>query len=225
MGRSPRSATGNMVYHVINRANQRARIFNKEKDYEAFENVLLEAKENYPMRILSYCIMPNHWHFVLYPQNGKDLSRFMQWITLTHTQRWHAHHNSIGYGHLYQGRFKSFPVQKDEHFLQVMRYVERNALRANLASRAQDWRWSSAWVREYGSPEQKQILSPWPVVKPDDYETWLNATQPHEEEQLMDIRTAVNRGNPYGKESWVDKTIKRLGLESTVRPRGRPWPK
>ena len=146
MGRSPRSATGNMVYHVINRANQRARIFNKEKDYEAFENVLLEAKENYPMRILSYCIMPNHWHFVLYPQNGKDLSRFMQWITLTHTQRWHAHHNSIGYGHLYQGRFKSFPVQKDEHFLQVMRYVERNALRANLASIAQNFHFSNSLV-------------------------------------------------------------------------------
>src|SRR3989344_9525362 len=112
MGRPPRVAIGNVVYHVINRANSRMLIFKKDGDYQAFEQILEEAKEKYPMRILAYCLMPNHWHLVLYPTSDEDLPRFMRWITLTHTQRWHARYNNIGYGHLYQGRYKSFPVQK-----------------------------------------------------------------------------------------------------------------
>src|SRR3989338_7273370 len=132
MARNPRVATGNMIYHVLNRANSRERIFRKEKDYEAFERILEEGMEKYPMRILAYCLMPNHWHFIMYPVNDEDLPVFMRWLTGTHTRRWHTHYKSIGYGHLYQGRYKSFHVQKDEHFLNVARYVERNALRANL---------------------------------------------------------------------------------------------
>ena len=143
MARTPRSAVGNMIYHVLNRANRRERIFRKEKDYEAFERILEEGMDKYPMRILAYCLMPNHWHFVMYPEHDEDLSVFMRWLTGTHTQRWHTHYKSIGYGHLYQGRYKSFPIQKDEHFLNVSQYVERNALRANLVSKAEDWRWSS----------------------------------------------------------------------------------
>ncbi len=163
-----------MVYHVLNRANGREKIFQKQKDYEAFEKILFEAKEKYPMRILSYCIMPNHWHFVLYPKNGEDLSNFMRWITHTHTQRYHAHYKTIGCGHVYQGRFKSFLVEKDNHFLQVCRYVERNSLRAGLTEKAQDWKWSSLWIRENGNEEQKKLLAKWPVEMPDGYLEWVN---------------------------------------------------
>src|SRR3989344_3828972 len=118
MGRAPRAAVGNIVYHVLNRANGRMKIFRKDKDYEIFEKILAEAKKKQPMRILTYCLMPNHWHLVLNPYKDDDLSNFMRWVTLTHTQRWHAHYKSIGYGHLYQGRYRSFPVQRDKHFLQ-----------------------------------------------------------------------------------------------------------
>ena len=117
MGRAPRSPVGNMVYHVLNRANGRMKIFRKPQDYLAFEETLWEAKKKQPMRILAYCLMPNHWHLVLHTYEDNDLSNFLHWVTLTHTQRWHAHYKSIGYGHLYQGRYKSFPVQKDGHFL------------------------------------------------------------------------------------------------------------
>ena len=80
--------------------------------------------------------MPNHFHILLWPREEGDLFRFMSWLTMTHTQRWHAHHRTAGTGHLYPGRFTSFPVQSDEHFfLTVYRYVERNALRANLVGR------------------------------------------------------------------------------------------
>lgn len=222
MPRAPRSIIGNTVYHVLNRANARMQIFEKEKDYEAFENVLIEAKEKYPMRTLAYCMMPNHWHFVLYPKKDGDLALFMRWLTLTHTQRWLVHRNMIGYGHLYQGRYKSFPVQKDEHFLTLCRYVERNALRAKLVKKAQDWRWSSGWIRKNGSEKQKKILSTWPIPKPKDYESWINTTLPHEESDLDDVRGAIMRGKPFGDEIWVSKKVKELGLESTLNPRGRP---
>ena len=137
MGRPLRTAPGDLVYHVLNRANGRQPLFEKDGDYAAFERVLAEACQRVPMRILAYCVMPNHWHLVLWPYLDGDLSHFMGWLTLTHTQRWHAHHHTVGHGHLYQGRFKSFLVQQDAHLLAVCRYVERNALRAGLVERAE----------------------------------------------------------------------------------------
>lgn len=137
MGRPRRAADGGLIYHVLNRANARLMVFEKEKDYAAWEQVLGEAAARSGTRLLAYCVMPNHWHLVVWPHKDGELSAFTGWLTLTHTQRWHAHRGSRGTGHLYQGRFKSFPVQDDEHFFTVCRYVERNALRANLVARAE----------------------------------------------------------------------------------------
>src|SRR5881397_34989 len=148
MGRPLRAAEGRLVYHALNRANGRLPLFEKDGDYLAFERVLIEAQQRFDMRILAYCVMPNHWHLVLWPERDRYLSAFTGWLTLTHTQRWHAHCHNSGSGHLYQGRFKSFPVQSDEHLLTVCRYVERNALRAGLVARAEQWPWSSLWRRE-----------------------------------------------------------------------------
>jgi len=114
--------------------------FEKPADYEAFQRILAGGLERYDMRLLAYCMMPNHWHLLVWPKGDGDLSRFMAWVTLTHTQRWHAHRHSAGTGHVYQGRFKSFPVQEDEHFYSVCRYAERNALRANLRAGAESAR-------------------------------------------------------------------------------------
>ena len=100
MGRPHRAAQGGFVYHVLNRANARLPIFEKPADYESFERILEEGVERVSMRLLAYCLMPSHWHLLLWPQHDGDLSRFMAWITLTHTQRWHAHRGSAGEGHL-----------------------------------------------------------------------------------------------------------------------------
>lgn len=220
MARAPRSAIGNIVYHVLNRANGRMHIFRQDKDYEAFEKLLAEAKEKYPMRILSYCLMPNHWHLLLYPKGDMDMPQYMRWLGLTHTQRWHAAHKTTGYGHLYQGRYKSFPVQTDEHFLQVARYIERNPLRASLVNKAEEWRWSSLWLRKRGDRKQKELLGDWPVPAGQKYIKWVNEPQPKEELEV--IRYAIKRGRPYGGEVWVYKTAKKLNLESTINPLGRP---
>jgi putative transposase len=164
------------VYHVLNRANARMRIFDKPHDYEAFERILQQAVRRVRMRLLAYCVMPNHWHLVLWPREDGDLSPFVAWLTLTHTQRWHAHRHSVGSGHVYQGRFKSFLVESDEHLWTVCRYVERNALRAGLCVPAEQWRWSSVWRRESGDAECRAVLCQWPIVMPKDWLRRLNLT-------------------------------------------------
>jgi putative transposase len=164
--------------------------------------------------------MPNHWHLVVQPHEDGELSRFVGWCSLTHTQRWHAHHQSTGSGHLYQGRFKSFPVQDEEYFLTVCRYVERNALRANLVERAEDWRWCRLWRWKNGSGEDKALLAPWPVRRSPGWVELVNAAQT--EAELTALRRSVIRGCPYGDPDWTARIVERLGLESTLRPPGRP---
>ena len=210
MARIPRAAIGDTVYHILNRANGREKIFQKEKDYEAFEKILFEAKEKYPMRILSFCIMPNHWHLILYPHEGEDLPKFMRWITHTHTQRWHTHYKSIGCGHVYQGRYKSFPIEKDNYFLQACRYVERNPLRAGLVKKVGNWRWSSLWIREFGTKKQKSLLSEWPVEMPILYLKWANTLLKDEEEKLENLRNSIQTGTPF----WRRKLDKENGRKA-----------
>lgn len=215
-----RTTTGGFVYHVLNRANARARIFDKLEDYIAFERILDEAVLRVKMRLLAYCVMPNHWHLVVWPRQDGDLSDFVGWLALTHTQRWHAHRHSAGSGHVYQGRFKSFLVESDEHLWAVCRYVERNALRAGLCARAEGWRWSSVWRREFGGAECQAVLCEWPIVIPKD---WLQRLNRAENQRELDaLRRCANRSQPYGCDEWVGRMTKRFGLESAFRPRGRP---
>jgi putative transposase len=217
MPRRLRFASGDYAYHVLNRAVARDRIFAKKRDYEAFEEVLVEAKQRVSMRVLAWCVMPSHWHLVLWPRGDGDLSEFMRWMTVTHTQRWHATHRTAGTGPLYQGRFKSFPIQEDDHLLTVLRYVERNALRANLVRRAEDWQWSGLWRRVHGDAA---VLDEGPVPLPGDWVRHVRSVQT--EAELAALRRSVVRGTPFGEESWQERTGKRLGLESTLRARGRP---
>jgi len=220
MGRVRRVDVGGMVYHALNRGNFRSALFKSQGHYEEFLALLEESLNFVPMRILAYCLMPNHWHLVLYPRADGDLSKFLQRITLTHTQRYRARTRTVGYGHLYQGRYKSLLVQGDQHFLALVRYVERNAKRAALVKRAEDWPWSSVYARRYGDENRKKMLSRWPIAEPDNYLQWLNRSQPKEE--IENIRYAIKRNRPYGSERWVGKVVREFGLENTVRKRGRP---
>ena len=208
------------MYHVLNRAVGRMTLFEKEADYLAFERVLEETWERTEIRILSYCVMPNHWHLLLWPREDGELSQVMRWLTVTHTQRWHAHYHTSGTGPLYQGRFKSFPVESDGHFLTVARYVERNALRANLVKRAQEWRWSSLWRRLRRDESVSRILSEWPVPRPTAWTRRVN--RPLTDGELESLRRSVRRGRPYGSEDWTQRMAQRLRLESTLRRPGRP---
>ena len=220
MPRINRIDVGDVIYHVINRANARLQIFHKDEDYKLFEKVLEEAKEKFGMRVLAYQVMPNHWHLVLYPKHDGDLQKFMGWLSMTHTQRWHSQHRSIGSGHLYQGRYKSFPIQTNSYLLQLFRYVERNALRARLVKKAEDWRWSSLNRREKGSIEQKKLLSKWPIDMPGDYIKLVN--EPQTNTEVESLRYSVNKGKPYGNDGWVRGMIDKFNLGATLRNPGRP---
>lgn len=209
-----------MVYHALNRANARLTIFEDDEDYAAFERTLAEAVTRYDMQLPAYCVMPNHFHLVLWPRLDGELSLFMGWLTMTHTQRWHAHRHSAGTGHLYQGRFKSFPVQDDGHFLTLCRYVERNPLRAGLVERAEHWRWGSLWRRVAKNSGDGPLLQSWPVDRPSDWVKRVNTALSGSEEEAL--RRAIRRGQPYGDGQWQVATAARLGLTSTLRPIGRP---
>jgi putative transposase len=172
------------------------------------------------VRVLGWCIMNNHWHLLLWPRRDGELSTFMSWLTMTHAARYRTSHHNVGYGPVYQGRYKSFVIEEDEHLLIAGRYVERNALRAKLVNRAEDWRWSSLWVRTSGTQEQKDILAEWPVDLPVKWLEWVNRPQTAAEE--ADMRTSIDRGRPFGEPRWQQATAKRLGLISCFRKPGRP---
>jgi len=183
------------VYHVLNRANGKRRIFEHDRDYLAFERVLAEVQERVPMRILAWCVMPNHWHLLLWPRRDGDLSNYMRLVTLTHTQRRHANRASAGTGHLYQGRFK-------------------------LVQRAEEWRWGSLWRMQRGKVDQPPRIDPWPVTRPTDWLAYVN--QPAQVVEVDALRRWARRGSPYGDGVWVACISEQLGLKSTLRPRGRP---
>jgi putative transposase len=208
-----------MIQHVLNRGNGRMRLFRKPADYDAFVQLLQEAGQRVPrMRLLGYCLMPNHWHLVLWPREDGELARYMSWVSNTHVRRWRQHWHSVGQGHVYQGRYKSFLVQDDDYFLTLMRYVEANPLRAKLVKRAEHWRWSSLGVL----PGRKDVplIAPWPVARPRLWRSLVN--EPLLEPELAKVRESLKRGRPLGEEAWVRRTAERLGLAFTLRDRGRP---
>lgn len=218
MPRPLRADEAGAIYHALNRGNARQTIFHKDDDYHAFEQVIAEGLEKYAVELIAYQWMPNHWHMVLSPQENAAMSAFLSWVTMTHTQRYHAHYETTGDGHVYQGRYKSFPVQDDEHFHVVCRYVERNALTADLIKRAEDWRWGSLWNWCGGKTPIK--LAAWPVAR---LARWIErVNEVLTEKELQAVKCSIKRSSPFGSPNWIDSTAKRLKLESTLRPRGRP---
>jgi len=221
MPRSSRQSVGGQVYHVLNRAALRFGMFGTDKDFLAFERLLYEAHDRFPgVRVLAWCLMDNHWHLLLWPSRDGELSAFMFWLTMTHAARYRAAHHTVGYGPLYQGRFKAFVVRHDEHLLIAGRYVERNPLRAKKVRRAENWRWSSLWVRQNGSAEQQAILHDWPIDLPKDWRQRVNTPQTAEEEAAMQV--SIKRSRPLGQAAWQQKMAARLGLTSCFRDPHRP---
>ena len=194
MPRTARVAPGGMVFHVLNRGVARMQLFEKAADYQAFEQVLRDTLDQSPMRICAYAVMPNHWHLLLWPESNGELAAFMQRLTITHVRRWQEHRGYAGLGHVYQGRYKSFPVESDEHFWVVARSVERNALRANLVLRAEEWRWSSLWQRCHPTGEERSLLAAWPIDMPANWLERVNQTD--DAQELECFAGACNEAAP-----------------------------
>jgi putative transposase len=223
MARQPRDIRPGVFYHVLNRSAGRIALFRRESDYAAFERIMIEAAERFPLRIVDWCLMPNHWHFMVWPRKAEEVTDYFRWLTHTHAMRWRVAHRSVGWGHLYQGRFKAFAVEEGGPLRMVRRYVQRQALSAELVKRAELWRWASLWARREGSEELKGLLSdesPRLVGGTGDWLEWVN--EPLMKRELERLRVSVARGRPYGSAAWVERAVKEMGLEHTVRAEGRP---
>jgi putative transposase len=214
MPRTARASVADTWYHVLNRGNRREAVFHKPADYDAFVKAIHDAQARRPVDVLGYGLMPNHFHLVIRTHADGDLGRWVQWLLMAHARRYHRHYGTSG--HVWQGRFQAFPVEEEEHLITVLRYVERNPLRAELVARAEDWKWSSlpAWRRG------DALL--WRAIEVRD-ERWLErVNEPLSAGDLKRLRLSVEQGRPYGEETWVKETARQLGLESTLRSRGRP---
>ncbi|MBL8814830.1 MAG: transposase [Planctomyces sp.] len=218
MSRLPRADEQGAIYHVMNRGNACQPVFYKEADYEAFERVIDEGLQKFSVHLFAYQLLPDRWNFVLSPQEAGCMSEFMGWITLTHTQRHHAHRKTTGYGHVYQGPYKSFPVEAEHYFHLICRYVERESVNAGFAERAEDYRWSSLHNWLQGSSPVK--LAKWPLKR---LQGWVEkVNQSLTQEESVRLQNSISRNLPYGTNEWTIATVERLGMESSVRPRGRP---
>ena len=218
MPRRPRRSAGGYFYHVTNRAGGTEPIFTTPKDFLVFEQILEGVHQRIDARLLAYCLLPESWHMLLWPRADGDLSEFMRLLTVTHVQRWHAAHGTAGTGSLYQSRFKAFPVQKGEPLLSVCRYIESAALRAKKVKKAENWRWCSLWHRLNKSKEI--TFAKRPITRPNNWKTLVNRSI--EEQELAALDNSLLRDAPYGTPRWQKATAVRLGLESTLRARGRP---
>ncbi len=216
MPRRLRHTLQGTVFHVLNRGARRATLFHDDCDYLSFLSVVREGLPRFDVKVIAYCLMPNHWHFVIQCDRVADLSRLMHWITGTHAQRWHVVHGTRGTGSVYQGRFTALPVQTERYFVRVCRYVERNPLRAGLVVGAEQWKWSSL------SPPRKNCapipLGPWPIPQPSNWIDIVNRVDSGSE--LESIRKMMRRGLPLGNPDWQRAVAPFCGL--SMRPRGRP---
>lgn len=170
------------------------------------------------MRVLTFCVMPNHFHLALWPNSDVQLQRFMHWLTTVHALRWRAATNTVGEGAVYQGRYKAIPVQTDNHFITLARYVERNPVRAGLCARPEHWRWSALWHRDV--VRDSFPLAAWPVTMPVDWVALVG--RPQARKEVATVRRSVAQGCALGNAGWQDEMAKNLRIPGYFRGRGRP---
>jgi putative transposase len=200
----------------MNRGNQKARVFHSSADYAAFLEYMREAQDRLELPVLALCLMPNHVHLVVRPRRDGDIAPWVSWLFTTHVRRHHRKYGTTG--RLWQGRYKACLIQQDHHLLTVLRYVERNALAANLVARAQDWRWGSLnWRTTDFVPLP---LAPAPIDLPKWWTEFVN--QPMTAAELLAVRESVNRQRPFGAPEWAQVAAIRTGMEQSLAPIGRP---
>ena len=216
MPRPARSLHPGACYHLISRGNERATVFHTPLEYRRFLELIEEAQQRCHVPLLAACLMPNHFHLVVISPGREPLCNWLQWLLTTHSHRYNVYRERVG--HVWQGRYKSFQIQNDDHLLTVMRYVERNPCRAGLVQRAENWPWGSlAW--RSGRSKGPELADP-PLALPGAWNEWVN--RPQSPTEIDALRRCVNRQQPYGAEDWVQETAERDGMTSTLRPKGRP---
>jgi putative transposase len=215
MPRIERGLVDGFIYHVLNRGNAKQTVFHDKYNYRYFLDLLKDAKEKHPIKIFAYCLMPNHYHLIISPEKGNDLSIVLQWVMTSYVRYIHRTRGSSG--HIWQGRYKNFIIKNDAHLITVLRYVENNPVRAQLVQSAEDWPWSSLAER-FGN--KKVLLDESPVELPTNWRDYVNKFL--NDEEINRLRNSVKRQAPFGDSMWQSEICRELGLGSTISPRGRP---
>ena len=213
-----------LTFHALSRGNNRGAVFHDDGDYHAFLHALGQTQLRYPFRLYGYCLMTNHFHLLIRPEPGVAIGRIMQSLLVAHTWRYHKRHKSLG--HVWQGRFKSPPVQDDGHLWTVLRYIEANPLRAAMVADPADYPWSSYPSHALRRPDPLLSELPgWsdlgdtPEARSRVWQEKVRAALP--EADLAPIRSSLVGNRPLGDPSWSERQAVALGL-SMKRPRGRP---
>lgn len=218
MPRPPRSIHAGCCYHVINRGNNRATVFHRAGDYSAFINLIRDAQERIPLDLFAACLMPNHFHFVVRSRLAGDVCAWVHWLLTTHSHRYHLTYGTSG--RVWQGRYKAFPIEQDAHLVTVLRYVERNPVRAGLVVRARDWRWGSAAWR-HGPVARGALVHRPPVPLPRDWDDYVD--EPQTPQEVECVRTCVKGQRAYGGDAWIASAPECQGWSSAAgRRKGRP---
>src|SRR5688572_11041094 len=188
MPRPLRFLPAGSVHHVVNRGNDKKTLFDSPRDFEEFLRLIAWAKQRARIRIDAYVLMRNHWHFVLWPAADGQIQIFQHLLTTTHAVRRRRTTWTVGQGHIYQDRYRAFGIWSEAYYLNVIRYVEQNPLRAGLVKSAAHWRWSSLHER---LAQERYILDEGPVDLPTDWLTIVNERLP--DETLEEIRSSLKK--------------------------------
>jgi putative transposase len=151
MQRGARILLDNVCYHIVNRGNQKQRIFIEKEDYQEYLSILKHYKRVLHFKVFGYCLMPNHIHLIIKPDNPEELASIMQRLTQTYTSFFNKKYKKVG--HLWQGRFKNMPINVDQYFIDCIYYIESNPVRAQLGNSPIDYLWSSYKGRVFGNKD------------------------------------------------------------------------
>jgi putative transposase len=218
MARLARVVAPNLPHHVIQRGVRSMAIFATDEDREGYVTLLAEFAGRYKLGIWAWCLMTNHVHLVVVPERKDSLARAVGEAHRRYTRRINL--REAVRGHLFQERFHSFPIQADGHLLAVVRYVERNPMRAKMVVHAEDYSWSSARYHVAGRVDRLVKSSPIRgMVK--DWRRFLRGDEARTE--VDTIRQHVRTGRPWGATPWVKKLEGRLGRP--LLPRIGGWPR
>jgi len=218
MPRIARIVGAGYPHHIIQRGNNKEKVFLDKEDYEKYLFLLEKYSAEKDAAILAYCLMPNHLHLLVKPLEEKTLSKMMQGITLCYTQYFNGKYRRTG--RLWECRYHSTIVDEDRYLWSVSRYIENNPVRAGIAKKAEDYRFSSAKAHLLGEADATLKGPLFDKGELREYKRFMRGEE--NEGSLGEIRRQTRLGKPLGDESFLKTLSKRLNRSLIFRPKGRP---
>ena len=219
MPRTRRVIIEGLPHHITQRGNYRQNIFEADKDRKQYLEWIEKYSGKYKVKILAYCLMTNHVHFIVIPEESDSLSRLFNTAHMRYSHYYNKKKKAKG--HLWQGRFYSC-ILDDEHLKKAARYVERNPVRAKIVKKAEEWRWSSASTNMDEGVGELRItgMRGYFEINGKDWKDYLK--EKDEVGFVDEIRKATNMSRAMGRESFIEKIEKMLGVSLKLIAQGRP---